>query len=199
MKKHVVLFLSLIAFSASAQVDHWETVVYDTLEWHYIVPDATTPSEWISPSFDDSAWSVGNGGFGFGDGDDGTNIPTGNISVYHRIHFIINDWNEISKFILNMDYDDSYVAYLNGVEISRSNISSAGQPAWNDGADGQHEANMYQGGLPDEVIFLTILVTLPRGHFLTSDLQQAIVTTERRLHGLCNLLNSVLQPFRLLS
>ncbi len=155
MKKHLILFLSLIAFSARAQVDHWETVVYDILEWHYIVPDAATPSDWISPSFDDSAWSVGNGGFGFGDGDDGTNIPTGNISVYHRIHFNINNWNEISKFILNMDYDDSYVAYLNGVEISRSNISTTGQPAWNDGADGQHEANMYQGGLPDQVIFLT--------------------------------------------
>ncbi len=148
------VLLFLVSF-AQAQVDHWETVVYDTLEWHYIVPNANTPSNWIDPAFDDATWAVGYGGFGFGDGDDGTTIPTGNISVYHRIHFNIIDWNEISKFILNMDYDDSYVAYLNGVEISRSNITSTGQPAWNDGADGQHEANMYQGGNPDEVIFLT--------------------------------------------
>ncbi len=156
MKKTIVLVISIFLFSlANAQVDHWETAVYDTLEWRYILPNTNTPSNWIDPSFDDAAWSVGNGGFGFGDGDDGTTIPTGNISVYHRIHFNINDWNEISKFILNMDYDDGYVAYLNGTEISRSNISTAGQPAWNDGADGQHEAVMYQGGLPDEVIFLT--------------------------------------------
>ena len=156
MKKTIVLVISIFLFSlANAQVDHWETAVYDTLEWHYIVPNATTSADWISPTFDESAWSIGNGGFGFGDADDGTTIPTGNISIYHRIHFNINDWNEISKFILNMDYDDGYVAYLNGVEISRSNISTAGQPAWNDGADGQHEAAMYQGGLPDEVIFLT--------------------------------------------
>ena len=150
-----VLFLSLVAACAQAQVDHWETVIYDTLEWHYIVPNANTPSNWIDPTFDDAAWSVGNGGFGFGDSDDGTSIPNGSISVYHRIHFNVNDWNEISKFILNMDYDDSYVAYLNGVEISRSNITTNGQPAWNDGADGQHEANMYQGGNPDQVIFMT--------------------------------------------
>ncbi len=156
MKKTIALVISIFLFSfADAQVDHWETAVYDTLEWHYIVPNATTPIDWISPTFDESAWSIGNGGFGFGDADDGTTIPTGNISVYHRIHFNINNWNEISKFILNMDYDDAYVAYLNGVEISRSNISTAGQPVWNDGADGQHEAVMYQGGLPDEVIFLT--------------------------------------------
>jgi hypothetical protein len=156
MKKTIVLVVSFFLLSfADAQVDHWETAVYDTLEWHYIVPDTNTPSNWIDSAFDDAAWSIGNGGFGFGDADDGTTIPTGNISVYHRIHFNINNWNEISKFILNMDYDDSYVAYLNGVEISRSNISTAGQPAWNDGADGQHEAVMYQGGLPDEVIFLT--------------------------------------------
>jgi hypothetical protein len=156
MKKTIVLVISIFLFSfADAQVDHWETAVYDTLEWHYIVPNATTPIDWISPTFDESAWSIGNGGFGFGDADDGTTIPTGNISVYHRIHFNINNWNEISKFILNMDYDDAYVAYLNGVEISRSNITTTGQPAWNAGADGQHEAVMYQGGLPDEVIFLT--------------------------------------------
>jgi hypothetical protein len=155
MKKMFVLFLSLVAACAQAQVDHWETVIYDTLEWHYIVPNANTPSNWIDPTFDDAAWSVGNGGFGFGDSDDGTSIPNGSISVYHRIHFNVNDWNEISKFILNMDYDDSYVAYLNGVEISRSNITTNGQPAWNDGADGQHEANMYQGGNPDQVIFMT--------------------------------------------
>jgi hypothetical protein len=148
------VLLFLVSF-AHAQVDHWETAVFDTLEWRYILPNTNTPSNWIDPSFDDAAWAVGNGGFGFGDADDGTTIPTGNISVYHRIHFNINNWNEISKFILNMDYDDAYVAYLNGVEISRSNISTAGQPAWNDGADGQHEAVMYQGGLPDEVIFLT--------------------------------------------
>jgi len=108
MKKTIVLGASLFLFSfVRAQVDHWETAVYDTLQWHYMVPDASTPSNWVEPNFDDASWSVGNGGFGFGDADDGTIIPTGNISVYHRIHFNINNWNEIPKFILNMDYDDS--------------------------------------------------------------------------------------------
>ena len=94
MKKTIVLVISIFLFSlANAQVDHWETAVYDTLEWHYLVPDANTPNSWIDPAFDDAAWSVGSGGFGFGDGDDGTTIPTGNISVYHRIQFNINNWN----------------------------------------------------------------------------------------------------------
>lgn len=156
MKKHSgLLLLLLLSFSANAQVDHWETAVYDTLAWRYSVPDSNTPSTWIAPAFDDTSWAIGNGGFGFGDSDDGTILPNGTISVYQRIHFNVNDWNEIPKFILNMDYDDSYVAYLNGVEISRSNITTSGQPAWNALADAQHEALLYQGALPDEVVFLT--------------------------------------------
>ena len=59
MKKTIVLVISIFLFSfADAQVDHWETAVYDTLEWHYLVPDANTPNSWIDPAFDDAAWSA---------------------------------------------------------------------------------------------------------------------------------------------
>ena len=49
-----------------------------------------------------------------------------------------------------MDYDDAFVAYLNGVEIARDNIGEVGDhPAYNQLSDGFHESLMYQGGSPD--------------------------------------------------
>ena len=47
-----------------------------------------------------------------------------------------------------MDYDDGFVAYLNGVEIARRNITG-NPPAYNSYASPDHEAQIYQGGLPD--------------------------------------------------
>ncbi|MBM3161707.1 MAG: hypothetical protein FJZ66_10270, partial [Bacteroidetes bacterium] len=56
--------ISLLLFYAPkvyAQVDHWETIVYDTSSWRYIVPTAATPMNWIQPGFDASSWNQGNG------------------------------------------------------------------------------------------------------------------------------------------
>ena len=49
-----------------------------------------------------------------------------------------------------MDYDDGFVAYLNGVEIARGNTGLPGEfVAWNQALATDHEAVLYQGGVPD--------------------------------------------------
>ena len=115
--------LLFFALNLNAQSDHWETVVNDNSNWSYSIPTATTQASWISPSYDASLWSVGPGGFGFGDSDDNTPLPTSTISVYQRITFNVVDLSLITKAIFNMDYDDGFVAYLNGVEIARNGIA----------------------------------------------------------------------------
>jgi len=145
------LFFANIIF---AQTDHYETVVRDTQQWQYIVPTATTSASWNQPSFDASAWQTNMGGFGFGDNDDGTIIPNGSVSVYMRKSFNITDINALTKIIFHMDYDDGFIAYLNGFEIARNNLGIIGQPAaFNLFASASHEAQLYQNGLPDEFIF----------------------------------------------
>jgi hypothetical protein len=141
------------AFSTFAQTDHWETVVFDNSNWSYIIPTATTPTDWISPTFNASSWTVAPGGFGFGDSDDNTALPSGTVSVYHRISFNIIDASILTKAILNMDYDDGYVAYLNGVEIARNGLSATGQPLYNDLSTISHEAVLFSGGYPDQIIY----------------------------------------------
>lgn len=122
-------------------VDHWETAVNEGDNWHYYVGNANPPANWTSLAFDDSVWPSGPGGFGYGDNDDATVLPTGTLSVYYRQIFQVTDANQIKQMVLSMDYDDGFIAYLNGQEIARSSTVS-GQPNWNT-LVGDHEATFY--------------------------------------------------------
>lgn len=145
-----LLFL-FVSNSSLAAIDHWETVVYETDTWRYLLPSSNVNPTWTTIGFNDAPWLSGPGGFGYGDGDDNTTFSS-TISCYQRRTFTIIDVSAIEQAIFNIDYDDAFVAYLNGVEITRDNITSAGQPAYNQTADGLHEAVMYSGGYPLQFI-----------------------------------------------
>ncbi|HOT97429.1 MAG TPA: CotH kinase family protein [bacterium] len=132
-----------------AAVPHWETVVRKGQIWRYHLGAASVPAAWIQPGFDDSGWPQGASGIGFGDGDDATTLTASAYSVYGRIAFSIADSAAVLAMVLDMDYDDGFVAWLNGVEIARAGLGPAGtQPAWNLVA-ADHEAGMYRN-LPPE-------------------------------------------------
>ena len=55
----------------------------------------------------------------------------------------------IAALLLDMDYDDAFVAYLNGTEIARENIGTAFiTPSFDQPADGFWEAQLYNGQVP---------------------------------------------------
>ena len=149
---YLIFLFSFIFNSSVAQLDHWETVVYDTSLWYYQVPTSTSSPEWINPSFTVNSWMQAPGGFGFGDGDDQTVIPSASVSVYTRTNFNIADVNQIVAMALHFDYDDGFVAYLNGVEIARNGLSGTGQPTFNQLASISHEAKLYQNQYPDQLV-----------------------------------------------
>ncbi|MEI6851590.1 MAG: CotH kinase family protein [Bacteroidota bacterium] len=134
--------------------DHWETVVNATDIWRYQKPLSEPDSNWRRlTSFNDAAWSQGAGGIGYGDGDDNTQITYPAASVFMRKVFNIVDTAAIASAVFHMDYDDAFVAYINGVEIARSNIGVNGTPVgYNIPALSEHEAKMYTGGSPDQFI-----------------------------------------------
>lgn len=146
--------LTILAFSCAlflrAQIttNHWETAVYEADTWRYGVPSAEPDTNWRKVSFNASSWSQGAGGIGFGDNDDNTVIATTR-SVYMRITFNVSDTSKISEAVLNVDYDDGFVAYINNVEMARANVTSAGPPVYTTLADANHEATMYTGGNPE--------------------------------------------------
>lgn len=148
MKTKLLVVFLLFGIISKAQVNHWETAVYENDMWRYVVPTAEPDTNWRKVSFNASSWLQGQGGFGFGDGDDSTVITT-NVSVFHRISLTVADTSKIESAILNVDYDDGFVAYLNNVEIARVNMTPAGPPPYNTTASASHEAVMYNGGNPD--------------------------------------------------
>ena len=117
-------------------------------EFKYFIPTSEPNSNWSDLSFDDSSWYLGLSGFGSGDGDDATIITPVPQSIYLRKTFTINNLASISSLFLDMDYDDAFVAYINGNEVARANINGA-PPAYNSGTIRSHEAQIYSGGSPE--------------------------------------------------
>jgi hypothetical protein len=127
------------------------TLVNQGDEFKYLIPTSEPNSNWKSLSFDDSNWSSGPSGFGYADGDDATTIPNGTQSIYLRKIFAISNISTISSLILDMDYDDAFVAYINGNEVARANINGT-PPAYNSGTITDHEAQIYTEGKPERFL-----------------------------------------------
>jgi hypothetical protein len=144
-----VLAVLLSANSFGQTINHWETAVFKDDTWKYLPGFSEPDAGWMSDGFDDSGWFTGKGGFGYGDSDDNTTIPLCT-TVYLRIKFSVPDTSAILSAILHMDYDDAFIAYLNGKEIARVGLAML-KPAFNDFGD-DHEATVYRGGLPESFI-----------------------------------------------
>ncbi len=146
----------------TAQVKSWQTVVYAGDTWRYFEGNSQPPVSWTQLSFNDTSWKTGEGGFGYADNDDITTISKV-VSVFIRKKFTLISTGAIDAMILNIDYDDGFIAYLNGIEIARNGISGT-NPSYNTLASINHEALMYTGEKPEsfaiqKTIFQPILKT----------------------------------------
>jgi len=131
-------------------VDHWESVFHaDTLFRYHTSRSGAPDAGWRAYDFDDSGWQEGRGGIGYGDGDDRTIIDAC-ITLFYRMSFEILDTSVIAAAVLHMDYDDAFVAYLNGTEIARSPGLSSPYPAWDETSAVNHEASLYREGTPEQ-------------------------------------------------
>lgn len=167
MIKYIVqrIFLLVLLFKFSPEqvhaqqnhANHWESVVLASETWKYWVATTAGPAtNWNLPDFQDSNWSSGAGGIGYADNDDGTVIsssPTP-LAVYIRRSFEIKDTSKIAVALLNMDYDDGFVAYLNGVEIARANLGTAGIPTPFNTFANDHEALNNSSLQPESFLLL---------------------------------------------
>ena len=139
------------------------------------LPNSGDPTGWIANGYDTSQddgkgdnkgsqtgnWQAGIHGVGYGDGDDATLIEDDNsiYSVYTRSEFDVADASVILSMFFEVDYDDSYIAWLNGVEISRSSTAPS-TPTWN--ADAGNHGSSENGTLEPPIdlsAFTSALVT----------------------------------------
>ena len=103
-------------------------------------------------AFDDSSWRLvtgGPGGVGYERSSGYQSLLSLDVmdqmygeatGCYLRVPFTLDrDPAEFNVMVLNVGYDDGFVAYLNGVEIER--ILFNGTPRWDSAALGNHEAD----------------------------------------------------------
>ena len=148
----VLLTLGFSGLSLNAQdscINHWETVIYASDNWRYVIDSAFQDQDWKLVWYNDSLWSEGRGGIGYGDNDDLTIVPNCKI-LYLRKKFMLQDTGVICKALLSIDYDDAFIAYLNGGEVARSGVTGAYPDANSPVVN--HEANMYTGGHPENFV-----------------------------------------------
>ena len=131
--------------------NHWESIVVESDEWKYLPAVSEPDPVWNQPEFNDSIWETGVGGFGYGDGDDNTITDAVN-SIYLRKKITIYDTSVIEQLFLDIDYDDAFVFYLNGIEAARSSNISDTPPLYNSVVSSGHEAQLYQGSVPERHI-----------------------------------------------
>jgi len=123
-------------------------------------PPGNPPNAWKAIDFDDSNWQTGPGGFGYGDDDDATilnDMRYNYVSVYVRKEFSASSLPADEVIKLDIDYDDGFIAYLNGREIARANMPG-GTAAYDTSASGSHEA-----GSPETFVLGTASELLNEG------------------------------------
>lgn len=97
--------------------------------WHYLKGTSEPPPTWKARVFDDSSWQLGPSGFGYGESENATvlsDMQGQYLTVYARHAFTIDHPEDVKTLLFGIDYDDGFVAYLNGTEILKQNV--AGDP-----------------------------------------------------------------------
>src|SRR5205814_9567347 len=122
--------------------------------WRYHKGTNAPQAGWktISDGSLDGTWASGNGGLGYADNANETSLCQTLLSdmtnryttVYMRRSFQITDTIQTNRhLLLEMDWDDGFVAYLDGAEVQRALAPGASgvEPAYTNVASGLHESS----------------------------------------------------------
>lgn len=142
--EHLLVFAS--GKNIGGGVADWITPVDHGHLWRY--REITAPFEpgWQAPDYDDSAWDAGPSGFGRGDDDDATHIDAPMVHVRTEVSLSSAELADLVAVALHVDYDDGFVAWINGVEVARANVSlDQLDPEWDDYASRANEAALPSG------------------------------------------------------
>lgn len=124
--------------------------------WSYVYPG----TNWTTLAYDDNTngWFSLTSGFGYGDGDDGTvlnDMQNTGTTFYTRKKFVLDSPAALNYLTLGVDYDDGFVAWINGVEVARRNVNGAVTNTTV--AAGNHEASRGNGvDNPNEKEFIAV-------------------------------------------
>lgn len=131
----------------AARAANMKPIIKKNAQWHYLA-GAHPRGEWTRHDYrplGQLGWKAGTAGFGYGDNDDSTvlkDMCRRYTAVYVRKPFDVPDPGDIKALDLVINYDDGFIAYLNGEEVARSNVPTGSGVK----ASGmvQHEAGKFE-------------------------------------------------------
>jgi len=137
----------ILGASASASAENVIVEFGSALNYRANPSDPGLGISWIDESFPDTTWTQGAYGVGYETSPPGaTNLLRSTVgsdsrSVYTRARFHLDDLGSIDRLWFGADYDDGYVAWINGVEVARSSSMPSGTPSWNTVAVSHESSN----------------------------------------------------------
>jgi hypothetical protein len=149
MGKKTIFFLAFILFiviNISGQ-----SQLFQNKEYKYYIGNSDPDKSWSQKNFDDSNWLNGKGPIGYGDNDD-TTVINSVPSAYIRYKIDLGDnikydpgfLDRLKSMVIYLDFDDGFIAYLNGKEILRVNINDTIHTNSSTLTNRSHEAEMYR-------------------------------------------------------
>ena len=133
---------------------------------------------WRKVDFDDSGWKSGETGVGYDYGNriglNVSNMRNNNETVYIRIPFQVTDLSVIESLELRLQYEDGFIAYINGEKVASDNAPAT--PRWNSGATQNR---------PDSIATSPVEFSVPNARDLLVEGKNLLA-----IHGLNNLVTS---------
>ncbi len=137
---------AIVLFSGLVQA---ETLIAKNSIWKYAAGNDYPDPDWNQTTYSDAGWDSGAGVLGYGEAYVATTVPYGPdpnnkyITTCFRISFQLNqDPSKIQALTLLADYDDGFVAYLNGQEVARRSLDTGTIDAVT--LAGSHEGGVYE-------------------------------------------------------
>lgn len=154
----------------AARAERMEPIIEKNAQWYYLA-GAHPRGKWTQPDhkpLGQLGWKVGTAGFGYGDNDDRTvlkDMQHKYTVVYIRRPFSVADPADVKALDLVVNYDDGFIAYVNGNEVLRRGVPT-GRGASASGVV-SHEAGKFERfeiGEPDRVLRKGTNVLAVEGH-----------------------------------
>ena len=156
-------YLLILAVACSLRGDDLALVsVGDSWRYWKGTNEPSSPaSAWREIGFNDSGWLSGRSGFSLYNWGyyEATLIPgpaTNFLTLYFRKAFTVADPSAIQWLTLRLDYDDGFVAFLNGAEVARRGFAPETAVAFDTPAPVLGRTNAQQFDLSDFVPLLNV-------------------------------------------
>lgn len=131
--KILKIYLFLMALLCQNLTSSGQSLLTDSTNIRFFSPTNELDQSWKLSGFDDSNWSrvqgehiLGYGDFFFDIGDPLFVKTEETGSLYVRTFFNVESKDSLKELNFICDYDDGFVAYINGVEFARINMGKSG-------------------------------------------------------------------------